>query len=116
PDVLRYTAVMPFEVYWPAGTRLCEALVAVGYRHFAKSTGWIAEGYTGRNERFESLDGYRFELQIHTSASLSAADVTHAWYEEQRRPETPMERMFELQEMQSDVFRKVPIPPGTPVR
>jgi hypothetical protein len=113
-DILRYTAKLPDEEYWRAGSQLCEALAVAGHRHVGQSTGWTSVGYRGRNERFESPDGYRFELQIHTEASLSATEETHPWYEEQRRLDTPPERRFELQQMQNNVFNQVPIPPGTP--
>lgn len=115
-DVLRYTAVLPDEGYWPAGTRLCEALAGAGYDHIEQSTGWQSEGFRGRNERFASPDGFRFELQIHTESSLAAAEETHGWYEEERESVTTLERRWELQQMRDNRFAQVPIPPGTPLR
>ena len=114
-DVLRYTAVLPDEDHWAAGTLICEALTNAGYRHILQCLGWQTVGYKGRNERFESPNGYRFELQIHTAVSLHKCKVTHPLYRELRRPDTPHERKWELRQLRDHEFAQVPIPPGTPV-
>jgi hypothetical protein len=114
PDVLRYTAVLPDEEYWPAGTLICQALISAGYYHVVPCTGWETEGYRGRNERLETPRRYRFELQIHTPASLRATVLTHMWYKAIRRPDTPWALRSYYRQLRDHFYAQVPIPPGTP--
>ncbi len=114
-DVLRYTAVLPDEDYWRAGTLICEALTDDGCQHFAPCGGWDVKGYRGRNERLTSPNGCRFELQIQTPASLRASELTHVLYEGIRRPDTPWALKSYYRQVRDYFYAQVPIPPGTPV-
>ena len=67
-------------------------------------------GYRGRNDTFISLDGLRFEVQIHTRASLDAAERAHALYEIQRLPTTPDDVKDRLDQEQNAIFASVPAP------
>ena len=50
------------------------------------------DNYSGVNGVLTTPEGIEWELQFHTSASLNTQDATHAWYEEFRRANTPIER------------------------
>jgi hypothetical protein len=76
----------------------------------------VPDVYRGRNLTFQTPDGVRFEVQIHTGDSLSAAEHTHLMYEEQRLSTTSPERKAELEALQAEVFNSVPLPDGTPLK
>jgi ppGpp synthetase/RelA/SpoT-type nucleotidyltranferase len=110
PDALRYTAVVDENDYWATGSEIGAALERAGYKQVWKSRGWRRFGYKGRNDTFISPDGLRFEVQIHTQASLDAAERAHVLYEEQRRPTTPEHVKAQLDEEQNGIFASVPAP------
>jgi hypothetical protein len=66
--------------------------------------------------RNQTPDGMQFEVQIHADASLSAAEQIHRMYEEWRLSTTSPERKAELKALQAEIFNRVPIPDGTPLR
>lgn len=110
PDALRYTAVVDESDYWATGSAIGAALERAGYLQVWRSRGWRRFGYKGRNDTFISPDGLRFEVQIHTEASLDAAERAHALYEIQRLPTTPEDVKAELDEKQNAIFASVPAP------
>jgi len=109
-DSLRYTAVVDEHGYWASGDRIGKALEDAGYQRAKITRGWNREGYRGRNDTFITPEGQEFELQIHTAASLNAAEVTHVLYEEERLPTTPPERKAQLSARQFAIFASVPVP------
>ncbi|WP_052506277.1 hypothetical protein [Mycolicibacterium llatzerense] len=109
-DSLRYTAVVEERGYWGAGNRIGAALEEAGYRRAKVTLGWNREGYRGRNDTFVTPEGQEFEVQIHTAASLHAAEVTHGLYEEERLPTTSAERKAQLSAEQYAIFASVPAP------
>ncbi|OBI89739.1 hypothetical protein [Mycobacterium sp. 1245805.9] len=115
-DSVRYTAVVPDQGYWRYGDRIIEALEERGFTLEKDPGGWnVPDVYRGRNLAFQTPDGLKFEVQIHTADSLSAAEETHLLYEEQRLPTTSLQRREELESLQAEIFNNVPIPEGTPL-
>ena len=81
---------------------------------------WPSDQYKGINAQWvDPESGVRFEVQFHTKASLEAKELTHTAYEHIRNitepsPETDREAA-ELEDFQSLVNAKVPIPPDVSV-
>jgi hypothetical protein len=116
-DAVRYTAVVPENGYWGHGDAVIHALEERGFTLKDDPGCWkVPDVYRGRNLTFLTPDGVRFEVQVHTGDSLSAAEQTHRIYEEQRLPTTAPERRAELEALQAEVFNSVPIPDGTPLK
>lgn len=109
-DSLRYTVVVDEDGYWAAGDRIGEALIQAGYDRAKVVPGWNRHGYRGRNDTFRGADGLEFEVQIHTAASLRAAEATHGLYEEERLPTTSDDRRAQLRAQQYAIFDAVPVP------
>ncbi len=59
---------------------------------------------------FVTPNGQQFEVQIHTQASLDAAEECHPLYEEWRLTSTSPERKAELTALQERIFAAVPVP------
>ncbi len=78
-----------------------------------RASGDEPDEYLGRNMAFESPDGQKFEVQIHTKDSLEAAEKTHPLYEKKRADDTPQPERDRLQVEMNKIFSKVPIPPNT---
>ncbi|MBS9533781.1 hypothetical protein KIH27_09310 [Mycobacterium sp. M1] len=114
-DALRYTWVSTTDPrYWEAAETLIERFTAAGYAVVNDPRGWLRDGYKGRNVVLKAPDGYPFEIQLHTNASLTAAEETHQFYEIERRPETPSSEKRRLRRRQSAVFKDVPWPDSVP--
>jgi len=109
-DALRYTVVVDEKDYWATGSEIGAALERAGYKSFWKSRGWRRFGFKGRNDTFIGPGGLLFEIQIHTKASLRAAEQAHPLYEQQRRPTTPEHVKVELDKLQNAIFDRVPAP------
>ena len=93
-------------------SRLVDA-VQKDHRHVPRASGDEPDEYLGRNMAFESPDGQKFEVQIHTKDSLEAAEKTHPLYEKKRADDTPQPERDRLQVEMNKIFSKVPIPPNT---
>lgn len=109
-DAIRYTVVLDEHGYWAAGSSISDALQQAGYSAVKKTKGWKRFGYKGRNDTFVTAGGQEFEVQIHTRASLDAADQCHRLYEESRLTSTSAARKAELNEEQDAIFAAVPVP------
>jgi hypothetical protein len=109
-DAIRYTVVLDEHAYWANGTRIIEALQQAGYAVADASPGWKRFGYKGRNVKFVTPNGQQFEVQVHTQASLDAAEECHPLYEEWRLTSTSPERKAELTALQERIFAAVPVP------
>lgn len=122
-DVVRYTCVVPMETYWEDGDRVRDTLLNASHSDGIFEGGecallkdpryWRKDEYLGRNMAFESPDGQKFEVQIHTKDSLEAAEKTHPLYEKKRADDTPQPERDRLQVEMNKIFSKVPIPPNT---
>ncbi|MGV0607370.1 hypothetical protein [Mycolicibacterium sp. XJ1904] len=109
-DALRYTVVVGESGYWAKGSDVGASLERAGYRRAKQSPGWPRFGYRGRNDSFISPEGLEFEVQIHTEASLDAAERAHVLYEQQRRATTPDDVKAQLDDLQNEIFAAVPAP------
>lgn len=112
-DVLRYTTVFPDDAY-AAGVRATRAeLIAQGYREVKFKSTWNDVGYKGINAVYETREGFKFELQFHTTASHNAKEVgTHALYERQRLIPEGSREWRELEKAQNEIFDRIAIPRG----
>ncbi len=116
-DAVRYTVVASEKGYWSHGDAVIKAMEQRGFTLAKDSGAWNGPNvYRGRNLTFQTPDGYNFEVQIHTRESLRAAERTHWMYEELRLRTTSAERRAELLTLQAEIFNRVPIPEGTPIR
>lgn len=113
-DVNRYTIVTPAEGYWKRGDQIQARLLAAGNKINKPTKGWDLKGYRGRNLKMVTADGHPFEVQIHTIDSLAAADRAHYPYNEARLPTTTPARRHDLNVEIGRIYKKVPVPPGTP--
>ncbi len=109
-DSLRYTVVLGEDHYWARGTRFGDALEAAGFQRAKSTPGWNRVGHQGRNDTFRTADGFEFEVQFHTAASLAATEETHSLYGVMRLAATPMEEKAQLRIRQNAVFDRVPAP------
>ncbi len=91
-DALRYTFVLPFEIYAQKFHRTIERLQKVSYQVPEKRI-WNAwqtagmrfdKGYRGINITVISSRKQKFELQFHTAESYRLKIETHSLYEELR--------------------------------
>lgn len=113
-DALRYTVVIDDSTYWKAAQSAVASLRARGYETTAAG-GWRRRGYRGLNVTVRDADGFLFEVQFHTPASLRAAESSHELYERLRRlPRTDPE-WRRIQREVDAVFGSVGIPPDVPL-
>lgn len=113
-DAVRFTAVLADDVYWARSLGFLQELEATGMRVIMPPRGWATRGYRGSNVVLMSPDGQRFELQLHTAASLDAAERTHLLYEQERAPGVGSSERKRLKKAQRELFDSVPWPPGVP--
>jgi hypothetical protein len=110
-DTLRYTMRLPSDRYVEGTDRALHMLADSGYRLRIRNT-WVAGApYMGINVAVRAANGFIFELQFHTPASLAAKEVTHPVYEQERTTLDNEERQ-QLQRRVVEVWATVAIPPG----
>ncbi|PXW82685.1 hypothetical protein BZA02_1023 [Ruegeria sp. P4] len=110
-DVLRYTTIFPDETY-AAGVRATRSeLLAKGFSEVKFKNTWNEVGYKGINAVYQTVEGFKFELQFHTAASYQAKETgTHALYEQQRVLERGSKAWRELEDAQNAIFDQIPVP------
>lgn len=111
-DGLRYTIVFPELIYWRAAEAAVGEFRRYGWSIKAIARGWMSKGYKGLNLTVVTPGGFHFEVQLHTAASLAAAERTHRVYAEQRDLPRGSRRWRELERIQQQVWGAVPTPPG----
>lgn len=111
-DGLRYTIMYPDLTYWRAAQVAVGEFRLNGWSIKAIARGWTSKGYKGLNLTVITPDGFHFEVQLHTTASLAAAERTHRVYAEQRDLPRGSRRWRELERVQQQVWSAVPTPPG----
>lgn len=113
-DSVRYTVQLPHDLYTATTQRTIDRLFADGYEPVRLTNTWGQPGYQGFNSAWrEPKTGHTFEVQFHTPASFDAKTQTHFLYEEERLPDTPPQRVSELQKEKGRVFDSVPRPSGS---
>ena len=119
-DVLRYTFVLPFEIYTEITQKTIETLTKLGYR-IPDNRIWNAwqtigasfdKGYRGINITVISSQKQIFELQFHTEESFRLKTETHYLYEELRRKDILRERKTKLIEKCLNAAENVQKPKG----
>lgn len=113
-DALRFTVLLPDVRHWARGSALLAALRQQGFEVLSDPAGWRRVGYKGRNITLRR-NGLKFEIQIHTAASLQASVDTHELYEELRRSSTPAARKAELRVLIAAIYATVPHPGDVPL-
>ncbi|WP_143540455.1 hypothetical protein [Rhodovulum sulfidophilum] len=110
-DVLRYTTIFPDQAY-AEGVRATRAeLSKQGFSEVKFKNTWGEVGYKGINAVYRTVEGFKFELQFHTSASYKAKETgTHALYEQQRVLEPGSKAWQKLEDAQNAVFDQIPVP------
>lgn len=111
-DALRYTITIEDARYQQGVDDVLAALTRNGHQVRYVPNGWRASGYRGINIAMETGTGERFEVQVHTPASLAMAEETRRLYEEERLASTSSTRKLELRRLQDAMFSRVPVPPG----
>lgn len=119
-DVLRYTFVLPFEIYAEGVAQTIEILQNADYEVPPKRI-WNAwqtagmrfdKGYRGINITVISSQSQKFELQFHTEASFRLKAETHSLYEELREIGISKEKEAELIEKLKEAARGLERPKG----
>ena len=113
-DAIRYTFCYNEANYTEGVHADCNRLSADGFDLVERRNSWDKEQYKGINSRWLVPGcGQLFEVQFHTQASLDAKEETHWAYEKLRvGVPTPAEQR-ELEEFQTRITTRVPIPPGS---
>jgi hypothetical protein len=103
-DALRYTFVLPFEIYAESFQKAIEILINSDYQ-VPKKRIWNAwknigrsrdKGYRGINITVISSQNQKFELQFHTAESFALKTETHNLYKELRSKMVSEKREIEL--------------------
>jgi hypothetical protein len=119
-DVLRYTFVLPGEVYGEGLRQTLEYLRECGYQ-IPEHRIWNAwenigtefdKGYRGINITVISSQNQKFELQFHTAASFALKTETHQLYEEMRGKSISAKREAELTGIMLQLAASVERPDG----
>jgi len=112
-DAIRYTLQSGDELYSSNVQTAVGELMSQGYECIKFNNSWGSADYQGINSLWrDTRTGNVFEVQFHTSDSFAAKSQTHVFYEELRLPTTSVERLVELDQIQSEIFGRVATPPG----
>jgi hypothetical protein len=112
-DAVRFTFVYSEDRYaegvWADVARMEDK----GFEPAERRNTWAEDQYKGINSRWrEPETGLLFEVQFHTKGSFEAKQLTHCSYERVRDPATDRAELGELRELQANICRQIPIPPG----
>jgi hypothetical protein len=112
-DSVRYTLTLDSDRYTDGVQRSTEMMREAGFEPVKWKPSWGDSGYRGVNSFWrDPSTGQVFEAQFHTPESFSAKMETHGLYDEIRLlPEGDAERV-RLENLQDDIFNRVPHPPG----
>ncbi|MFT4011525.1 MAG: hypothetical protein QM655_15930 [Nocardioidaceae bacterium] len=108
-DALRYTLVADGD-YWSTASQIVREFSTDGFTVLRPPQRWRSN-YKGLNLTIRGPDGFEFEVQVHTSASLRAAETTHGPYERQRRLPRGSREYRDLERRQMEIWSAVPVPP-----
>jgi predicted secreted protein len=119
-DALRYTFVVPFEIYTESFRQTLRKLQKTGYQ-VPENKIWNARknietkfdrGYRGINITIISSQGQKFELQFHTAESFEFKTENHHFYKESKNRETSRERKREIAKFLAKTAEKIAVPEG----
>ena len=119
-DVLRYTFILPFEIYAKGFRQTIETLRELGYQ-IPENRIWNAwqtagkrfdKGYRGVNITIISSQKQNFELQFHSAESFRLKTETHFLYEEVRSRKTSKKRKSEIIETLIRMAENIKRPEG----
>jgi hypothetical protein len=119
-DALRYTFVLPFEIYAESFQKAIEILINSDYQ-VPKKRIWNAwknigrsrdKGYRGINITVISSQNQKFELQFHTAESFALKTETHNLYKELRSKMVSEKRETELIDEMKKAALRVSKPEG----
>lgn len=115
-DAVRYTAVVGDDGYWASGSKIQESLKAKGWTdNGAPAEGWSTM-FRGRMLKMKDENGYPVEVQVHTNASLEAAEIGHYIYNANRLPGVTKEHAKVMDAETLKVFNSIPVPTDLPNR
>jgi len=111
-DAVRYTFCFSGEEYVAGYVHVQRQLEAAGCRLSDPRDHWLTNAqYKGLNTSWNTPDGGRFELQVHTPESFYANhQLTHPAYVRLRSPDTSWQEMRALEAYQRQVSAAVPCP------
>ena len=112
-DVLRFTMLIPTQVYTEGVQRVLHILISEeGCQKVEEKNYWLCHTYRGINTIYRTKNGMKFELQFHTPDSFDQKQFkTHLLYEALRKAENPVTQNVYFMDMMS-LWDMVPIPPG----
>jgi hypothetical protein len=111
-DALRYTIVYADAAYATAMAAARAELREAGCTPIIWPQCWFSAGYKGCNATVADPQGYCFEVQFHTAASLATAELTHPMYERERSLPRHHHAQVEISRRQDHLWARVPVPPG----
>ena len=113
-DALRYTievADEPKGQHVKAIQAVLKGLEVEGFKVLTVKNYWTPnDNYSGVNVVLQAADGFDWELQLHTPASVAESRRSHKLYEELRDEATTLERKRELFKEMSAPWDTIPIP------
>jgi hypothetical protein len=101
-DTVRFSATFGEEDYAKALPAMRKALIDSGCKQIKPpldlndgNGGWELGAYRGINFAFEDKNGVAFEVQIHTKASVAAAEDNHNFYDISRKTEPEVQELMD---------------------
>lgn len=113
-DAVRYTAVVPEDGYWAAGTKMQESLKERGWTDNGEPADGWSTMFRGRMLKMKDENGYPVEVQVHTEASLEAAEIGHYIYNANRLPGVADADKATMNTETLKIFDSIPLPSDLP--
>jgi hypothetical protein len=113
-DVLRFTALGSPDDLVKKGQMLRTELKNRGYTETKFTNYWLKDSsnYRGVNANYETIGGYKFELQFHTPDSLAMKEINHELYDIQKPLNEMSAKWLELNEKMKANIAKLEVPKG----
>jgi hypothetical protein len=117
-DTLRYTFILPLEIYFFSFKKTLSALKDSGYDTKRIWNAWrnvetpYDAGYRGVNATIISSQSQKFEIQFHTKESFQLKTKTHHLYKRAVSRKTSAERRAQFIRTMIDAAKDISIPKG----
>ncbi|RVU97051.1 hypothetical protein EII22_08950 [Coriobacteriales bacterium OH1046] len=114
-DALRYTYVLDDDAFGDAYNEIRSSMEEKGYNFIEVNNSLRLTGveYRGVNAKVSAPDGYVFEIQFHTGASLDVKErLNHPLYERARLPDTSEAERLALAAQMRENSDSIPMPRG----